>query len=262
MSDTQLVVLSLPSEESATDLVRQLDAIDKLDANVKIVDVAIAVRDRRGKPKLKQLKVAGATKGGFFGAIGGAFAGLASLFRDSGIDDDMMRRTAQDLAPGEVALFLLYSGDWRRSSAVLQDALAAHGIRYGGRNMPDTMVAARARPASDRAVSTGQSDAGEDLAEDTAPAAPADVGSTTPSATPEQEYFEPEFEGESEFDAESAYVVDADLMVESEPVFGEDSVEEYAVEEYAAEEFTGEDPVANAARRRHDRRGGERDTRG
>ena len=111
------------------DLVRQLDAIDKLDENVTIVDAAMVVKDRRGKPKLTQLKVAGSTQGGLAGAISGAFSGLASLFRDAGIDDDMMRRTGEDLAPGEVALFILYQGDWQRSSAVLQDALAAHGIR-------------------------------------------------------------------------------------------------------------------------------------
>ena len=64
-------------------------------------------------------------RGGIAGAIGGAFSGLASIYRDVGIDDDMMRRTAEDLSAGEVALFILYTGTWNRSSVVLQDALTA-----------------------------------------------------------------------------------------------------------------------------------------
>ena len=159
MSDTQLVVLSLWSEDSARDLVRQLDAIDKLDKNVTIVDAAMVVKNRRGKPKLTQLKTAGSTQGGLAGAVSGAFSGLASLFRDAGLDDDMMRRTGEDLAPGEVALFILYQGDWQRSSAVLQDALAAHGIQYrsGGTPSPapahgPARAAQRRLPAAVRRV--------------------------------------------------------------------------------------------------------------
>ena len=40
MSDKQMVVLSVVNEETAKSLMRQLDAIAKLDDKVKIVDAA------------------------------------------------------------------------------------------------------------------------------------------------------------------------------------------------------------------------------
>ena len=204
MSDKQLVVLSLASEESARDLVRQLETIDKLDANVTIIDAAIALKNRRGKPKLKQLKGAGAAKGGVIGAIGGALSGLTAVFRDAGIDEDMMRRTAEDLSAGEVALFLLYTGHWDRSGAVLHDALAAHGIRYD--NDPRSQSRIAEPPSAPLPVAESESGG--------------PVSAIVPDEAEEDAYDEPIFDEEPIFEHEP--VIEQEAAYSDEPVFDDD----------------------------------------
>jgi uncharacterized membrane protein len=275
MSDKQLVVLSLASEDSARDLVRQLEAIDKLDANVTIIDAAIAMKNRRGKVRLKQLKGAGAANGGVIGAIGGAFSGLTAIFRSTGIDEDMMRRTAEDLSAGEVALFLLYTGHWDRSSTVLHDALAAHGIGYEDNRRLESRVAA----PSSSPIPVDVADSGgrvREFAPDEADENSPDkyvyeepifdeepVYEEGPVMDQEAVFEEPVFDDGLDFPDEAELVAPVELDAKAEleplPVHDVEATPEQAVESSEASAVVTEsdpvsvvepgDPVANAARR-------------
>ncbi len=127
MSNTQLVVLSVADERSARDLASILSEIDRRDENVSIVDAAIALKDFRGKPQTIQLKQPVESSSGSLGAM---FGGITSVFREKGIDEGILRKKADIMAPGQVALFVLYTGTWDKSRRALRHALNMFGIAY------------------------------------------------------------------------------------------------------------------------------------
>ena len=62
-----------------------------------------------------------------WGVAGGILAGLRNRFRDIGIDDKFMQRTAAEIDKGKSALFVLYEGDWSDSIGAIEDAIRANG---------------------------------------------------------------------------------------------------------------------------------------
>ncbi len=52
--------------------------------------------------------------------------GLHNRFRDIGIDDKFMKRTAAEVEKGKSALFVLYEGDWSGSIGAIEDAIKAN----------------------------------------------------------------------------------------------------------------------------------------
>ena len=91
---------------------------------VDLVDAVVVVRDDKGRVRLRQmynLTLAGATSGGFWGAlmgliflnplfgfaIGAAAGAVSGALRDVGIDDNFMKELGQTLKPGTAALCVL-----------------------------------------------------------------------------------------------------------------------------------------------------------
>ena len=141
-----LAVFILDSDGAAKSFLKVVQKIDDADKNVKIVDAAIADRTKRGRVKIHQTEETGAIKGGLrggaiglvvgaivagaagplaWGAAAGMLAGLHNRFRDIGIDDKFMKRTAAEVEKGKSALFVLYEGDWSGSIGAIEDAIKA-----------------------------------------------------------------------------------------------------------------------------------------
>jgi len=141
-----LAVFILDNDGAAKAFLKVVQKIDDADKNVKIIDAAIADRTKRGRVKIHQTEDTGAMKGGLrggaiglvvgaivagpaapivWGAAGGILAGLHNRFRDIGIDDKFMKRTAAEVEKGKSALFVLYEGDWSGSIGAIQDAIKA-----------------------------------------------------------------------------------------------------------------------------------------
>jgi uncharacterized membrane protein len=91
---------------------------------IDLVDAVVAVRDEKGKVKLRQLydlTTGGAVSGGFWGALigliflnplfgfalGAAAGAISGALSDVGINDDFMKNLAQTLKPGTAALCVL-----------------------------------------------------------------------------------------------------------------------------------------------------------
>ena len=141
-----LAVFILDNDGAAKAFLKVVQKIDDADKNVKIVDAAIADKTKRGRVKIHQTEDTGALKGGLrggaiglvvgaivagpagplvWGAAGGILAGLHNRFRDIGIDDKFMKRTAAEVEKGKSALFVLYEGDWSGSIGAIEDAIKA-----------------------------------------------------------------------------------------------------------------------------------------
>ena len=111
--DQTLAAFVLENGSAARRLLAEIEKVDKVDDNVKVVDVAIAEHTKRGRVKVHQTEDMGALKGGFHGAamgvvvgalvagpagaaVGGAAVGLLhslrSRFHDIGIDDKFMKQ--------------------------------------------------------------------------------------------------------------------------------------------------------------------------
>jgi len=121
MSD--LIVLSFDNEASAFQMRDKLLDMQKQQI-ITLADAAIVIRDKNGKPKVKQLHSlvgAGALGGAFWGmligllffapwlgmaagALGGALSGK---FADVGVDDNFIKEVGAAIEPGHAALFLL-----------------------------------------------------------------------------------------------------------------------------------------------------------
>jgi uncharacterized membrane protein len=121
MSD--LIVLSFDNEASAFQMRDKLLELQKQQL-ITLADAAIVIRDKKGKPKVKQLHSlvgAGAMGGAFWGmligllffapwlgmaagALGGALSGK---FADIGVDDGFIKQVGEAIEPGHAALFLL-----------------------------------------------------------------------------------------------------------------------------------------------------------
>jgi len=91
---------------------------------VDLEDAVVAVKDKDGKVKLRQMyhmAASGAIGGGFWGAliglifmmpvlgavVGAASGAAAGALSDVGIDDDFMKKLAEALTPGSSVLFVL-----------------------------------------------------------------------------------------------------------------------------------------------------------
>lgn len=121
MSD--LIVLAFDNESSAFMMRDKLLQLQKQQL-ISLSDAAIVIRDKKGKPKVKQLQSlvgAGAMGGAFWGmligllffapwlgmaagALGGALSGK---FADIGVDDQFIKEVGETIQPGHAALFLL-----------------------------------------------------------------------------------------------------------------------------------------------------------
>ncbi|NPV61733.1 MAG: DUF1269 domain-containing protein [Methanotrichaceae archaeon] len=120
---SSLVVLAFDNE---TDAERMRDDLLQLQKErlIGLEDAAVAVRDKEGKVKVKQISSmagAGALGGAFwglligliffvpvFGLVVGAAAGaLAGKYADVGVDDKFIKEVGNTLQPGNSALFLL-----------------------------------------------------------------------------------------------------------------------------------------------------------
>ena len=121
MSD--LIVLSFDNEASAFQMRDKLLDMQKQQL-ITLADAAIVIRDKKGKPKVKQLHslVGAVAMGGAFwgmligllffapwlgmaaGALGGALGGK---FNDIGVDDNFIKQVGETIEPGHAALFLL-----------------------------------------------------------------------------------------------------------------------------------------------------------
>ena len=142
-----LAVFILDDGKAAKSFLKVVQKIDDADKTVKIVDAAIADKSGKGKVKIHQTEEAsglkGALKGAALGVVvgaivvagtplawgvaGGILAGLRNRFRDIGIDDKFMQRTAAEIDKGKSALFVLYEGDWSNSIGAIEDAIRANG---------------------------------------------------------------------------------------------------------------------------------------
>lgn len=118
-----LIVLGFDNEDSAFKMRDKLIDLQKQKI-ITLADAAIVIRDKKGKPKIKQLYSlvgAGALGGAFWGmligllfwapwlgmaagALGGALSGK---FTDIGVDDQFMKEVGEKVEPGHSALFLL-----------------------------------------------------------------------------------------------------------------------------------------------------------
>jgi len=120
---SNLVVLAFDTETGAEQMRDDLLQMQK-EHIIGLDDAAVAVRDKEGKVKVKQvtsLAGAGALGGAFwgllfgliffvpvFGMIIGAAAGaLAGKYQDIGVDDKFIKEVGNTLQPGNSALFLL-----------------------------------------------------------------------------------------------------------------------------------------------------------
>jgi predicted flap endonuclease-1-like 5' DNA nuclease len=165
-AEQTLAVFVMEDPVATRRLLKVVQAIDKRDPNVKIVDAAIADRTKRGRVKVHQTEDTAGMKGGFRGgaigvvvgtillgpagaviggAAGGIFGGLHNRFRDIGIDDKFMKQITSEVEKGASALFVQYEGDWSASIGAVQDAIKAENARLIHSTLtPETAAALRA----------------------------------------------------------------------------------------------------------------------
>lgn len=121
MSD--LIVLVFDNEESALQMRDKLLQL-QMQKLITLEDAAIVVRDKKGKPKVRQLDSLveqGASGGAFWGMLIGLFfaapwlgmaAGAVSgavsgKYTDVGVDDKFIKEVGRTIEPGYAALFLI-----------------------------------------------------------------------------------------------------------------------------------------------------------
>ena len=173
-----LAAFVLDTGKQSRRLLKRLQEIDDVDANVKIVDAAIADRTRF-RVKVHQTTDLGGAKGTVRGAglgvivgaivlgpagavvggaAGGVLNGLRNRMHDIGIDDKFMRQVTKELDKGKSALFILYEGNWGASIGMIEQALtvdkallisstlpAREGSRAEGARRPGGRAARRRR---------------------------------------------------------------------------------------------------------------------
>jgi uncharacterized membrane protein len=124
MSD--LVVLAFNDLDGAAQFGAKIKDMQRMEI-LKLEDAAVVTRGLDGKAKVKQannLVGAGAFGGAFWGmligllffmpwlgmAVGAISGALAGKFTDIGIDDEFIKATSREIAPGTSALFLMVAG--------------------------------------------------------------------------------------------------------------------------------------------------------
>ena len=164
--DQTLAAFVLENGKAARRLLAEIEKVDAVDDNVKIVDVAIAEHTKRGRVKVHQTEDMGAMKGGFHGAamgvvvgaliagpagaaVGGAAGGLLhslrSRFHDIGIDDKFMKQVTSEIDRGKSALFVQYEGQWAASIGLIENAIKAENALLIQSTLPaETAAALRA----------------------------------------------------------------------------------------------------------------------
>jgi uncharacterized membrane protein len=121
MSD--LIVIGFKDEFKADQVILDLRKLER-EYLIELEDVAIVIRNKEGKVKVKQtqeLTAAGALSGGFWGllfgfiflnpllgwAIGTAAGAFSGAMTDIGIDDNFIREIGNTLEPSSSAIFFL-----------------------------------------------------------------------------------------------------------------------------------------------------------
>ncbi len=157
-----LAAFVLDTGKQSRRLLKRLQEIDDVDANVKIVDAAIADRTRF-RVKVHQTTDLGGAKGTVRGAglgvivgaivlgpagavVGGAAVGVLNGVRnrmhDIGIDDKFMRQVTKELHKGKSALFILYEGNWGASIGMIEQALTVDKALLISSTLPPAKAAA------------------------------------------------------------------------------------------------------------------------
>jgi uncharacterized membrane protein len=120
---SNLIAIAYPDEATARDVADTLQELQK-EQTIKYEDLVIAVRDDKGKIKLRQSfspggagAAGGALWGGLIGliflmplmgmAIGAAAGGAGGAMADYGIDDKFMKQLGDKMQPGGAVLFVL-----------------------------------------------------------------------------------------------------------------------------------------------------------
>jgi uncharacterized membrane protein len=129
MSD--LVVVAYDGEDTADQALNKLRQLQK-EYLIDLEDAVVAVRDQKGKVRIKQSvplvtmsAAGGAAWGGLFGlligllflnpmlgwvaglALGAGAGALSGALADYGIDDDFIKELGRSLEPGKSAIFML-----------------------------------------------------------------------------------------------------------------------------------------------------------
>lgn len=157
-----LAAFVLDTGKQSRRLLKRLQEIDDVDANVKIVDAAIADRTRF-RVKVHQTTDLGGAKGTVRGAglgvivgaivlgpagavvggaAGGVLNGLRNRMHDIGIDDKMMRQVTKELDKGKSALFILYEGNWGASIGMIEQAVTVDKALLVTSTLPPAKAAA------------------------------------------------------------------------------------------------------------------------
>ena len=157
-----LAAFVLDTGKQSRRLLKRLQEIDDVDANVKIVDAAIADRTRF-RVKVHQTTDLGGAKGTVRGAglgvivgaivlgpagavvggaAGGVLNGLRNRMHDIGIDDKMMRQVTKALDKGKSALFILYEGNWGASIGMIEQAVTIDKALLVTSTLPPAKAAA------------------------------------------------------------------------------------------------------------------------
>jgi predicted flap endonuclease-1-like 5' DNA nuclease len=164
--DQTLAAFVLENGAAARRLLAEIEKVDAVDNNVKVVDAAIVEHTKRGRVKIHQTEDMGAMKGGFHGAamgvvvgalvagpagavVGGAAGGLLhslrSRFHDIGIDDKFMKQVSSEIDKGKSALFVQYEGQWAASIGLIESAIKAEKALLIQSTLPaETAAALRA----------------------------------------------------------------------------------------------------------------------
>jgi uncharacterized membrane protein len=120
---SNLIALAFDNESGAEQMRDDLMRLQK-EHLIGLDDAAIAIKDKDGKVKIKQvtsLAGVGALGGAFWGllfgliffvpvfglVIGAAAGALAGKYSDVGVDDKFIREVGNSIQPGNSALFLL-----------------------------------------------------------------------------------------------------------------------------------------------------------
>lgn len=143
-----LAAFVVDNGKTAERFLKKVQAIDKADENVIIIDAAIAEKNRFGRVKIHQTTDRGGVRGGVRGgtigvvvgtillgpagavvggAAGGILAGLHNRFHDIGVNDKFMKDVGKHIDRGMSILFVQYEGNWSHSIGAVEDAIKAEG---------------------------------------------------------------------------------------------------------------------------------------
>jgi len=209
-----LAAFVLDTGKQSRRLLKRIQEIDAVDANVKIVDAAIADRTRF-RVKVHQTTDLGGAKGTVRGAglgvivgaivlgpagavvggaAGGVLNGLRNRLHDIGIDDKFMRQVTKELDKGKSALFILYEGNWGASIGMIKQAVTVEKALLIASTLPPNTAAALKALVDPAVEQLGGAEVVADYevevpeeapAEAAAPVAAAAAVAAAPAATPD-----------------------------------------------------------------------------